>query len=197
MGDNTEVMALNPLQLSLFDMVLMSRTKTIFAGNSGFSQLAELIGDGRIRNPTTFFDANKMASHIERFLQSEETQKFDELQNAFSSWHYVFNFKSITSKNSSINMLKNAVSFDSGNVFYLVVLSIFYFENNQIKESEAVIQDILSRKDNDDEKVGDYKFLKTYRHPDGSSPLKNYRGGLKAMYEADLCGADKLFNDLV
>lgn len=197
MGDNPNVMRLNSLQLSLFDMVLMSRTNVIFAGNSGFSQLAELIGNARIRNPATFFNANKMASHIESFLKSEETKNFDALQNAFSCWHYVFNFKNIISKNSSIDMLKKAVTFDPANLFYLIVLSVFYFDNSQMKESEAVIQDILSRKDDVSEKFGHYKFLQTYRHPDGSSPLRNFRDSLKLMSDAGLCGADTLFNDLV
>ena len=94
-------------------------------------------------------------------------------------------------------MLKNAVSFDPANLFYLIVLAVFYFENNQVKESELVIRDIINKRDDITEKFGHYKFLKTYRHPDGSSPLKNYRDSLKAMYEAGLDGAEILFNDLV
>lgn len=194
-GDTENNLRFDPTQLAIFDMVLMSRTTQIFSGNSGFAQLSELIGDTQITSPHDYFDIQAMAAHIEDLLQSEETNYFDDYQNAFSCWHYIHSFKSIEKIETSITLLVKAHQYDSENIFYLLILSIFYFRNNDIKNSESTIQTILNYKKNCKGKFGGYTSLMRFKYHDQKGRLHNYKGFFIRMSKSGVKGSDVLVKD--
>ena len=197
LSQEPEVTRLDRLQLALFDMLLMSRSKQIFAGSSGFSQMAELIGDAKIFSPLDAFDHEAMASHIDQLLSSSEVNLFDDFQNAFSCWHLVRNFGHLIGRDKSIRYLEKATSYDPRNLFYVIVLAVFYYENSDIDNSETTIEKVLKRRKDTEEKYGSYVFFKTHKHPDGKKALNRYKSQISAMAEAGLKGADILKRDLI
>lgn len=194
-GDDESIANFSSLQLALFDMVLMSRTNHIIAGKSGFSQFAEIIGDARFKSPETFFDKKNMSLHIAKLLSSDETLKFDNYQNAFSCWHYVFHYKDLFGNEKVIPYLEQAIKFDENNLFYLVVLATLYYEIGKFKEAELIIDKVLSRKEDTAEEFGCYAFLVKHKHPDGTGAFRRYKKVLIEMSGSGLKGADVLVSD--
>lgn len=196
MGDDPQVQKLSALQLAVFDMVLMSRTQKIFAGNSGFSQFAELIGEAVICSPLEEFNGNSMASHIESLLFSNGEEQFDSYQLAFNSWHCFYNYNNVIGATRSIDLLQKAVEKDSGNLFYKLALSTVYFSEGKITEAERLIEDVLRWREDNNTAYGSYRFLKNHKHPDGKRPTHNYQKQLNEMSEAGVKGADILAKDI-
>jgi hypothetical protein len=194
-GDREDVARLSSIQLAIFDMVLMSRTKQIFSGNSGFSQLSELIGNTKIVSPEDHFNVSEMSNHIANLLSSDETRHFDNYQNAFSCWHFVFRYKDTVGLEKSILMLEKACQYDTVNVFYLLVLATLHHEKGNIENSESIIRKILERKSEQLEKHGNYNHLMNYKHPDGTGTMQKYKQGFVRMDQANLIGADELVKD--
>ena len=194
-GGDKSVAALSSLQQAIFDMVLMSRTNKIYAGNSGFSQLAELIGKAKICSAEDDFDQKQMAEYIGRLLDSDEVKKFDDFQNAFSCWHYVFHFNGVMSQESAIKYLNKAITFTGDCLFYHIVLSSYYYLAGYKEEAEANIDYVIKKKNEKTDVVGDYNYLTKFKYSDGKCPLYKYRGVLLQMSKDGISGAGEIFRD--
>lgn len=187
---------LSNIQRAMFDIVLISRCSNIYAGNSGFSALSQLIGNVNLKKFDSLID-QKMQKFVFDLLQSEEVNRYDHHQNAFSYWQFVFYFNKSIPLDRAIAFLKKASEYDSDCLFYKVVLSIFYFKNHQNKLSEKAIANILEYRNKKHTSVRDYSFYKTYVYSDNKSPLYKYRSDLELMRDEGLEGADMMFNDFV
>ncbi|MCZ8531492.1 discoidin domain-containing protein [Alteromonas sp. PRIM-21] len=197
LNDHEQVQNFTALQLAFFDIILMSRTTRIFAGKSGFSQFAELIGGGEICAPDAEFDRAEMATHIEKLLNEADEQAVDDLQIAFSCWHYVYNFKDIVNSTQTVKLLEKGIEKDPDNLFYKIVLATLLFEKGDVDSAEDTISLVLSKRSDDSVEFGSYKYLKRHRHPDGKRALHRYEKTLTRMTESGVCGADILLKDLI
>lgn len=195
-GDDPKIGALSTIQQAIFDMVLMSRTDKIYAGNSGFSQLAELIGKADIRSPEQDFEHKAMSQHIMDVLNNERSIHFDRYQNAFSCWHLVFYFKDVIGLGDSIRFLQLALNYTGDCLFYNVVLAVLYFEAGDSEQASTQIEEVLKNKQLGTDRVGDYQYLAKHRYSDGKSPLHKYRGNLLQMSKAGIEGAGQLFREI-
>lgn len=197
LNDQEKVKSFSALQTAFFDIILMSRTNRIFAGKSGFSQFAELIGGGKICAPETEFDRAEMATHIETLLSDTDEQPVDNLQIAFSCWHYVYNFKDIANSTQTVKLLEKGIIKDPDNLFYKIVLATLLFEKEDVESAESMVSLVLSKRGDDSVEFGSYKYLKKHRHPDGKRALHRYGDILTAMQKSEIAGAETLLKDLI
>lgn len=195
-GDNEKLTGMTSSQQAIFDMVLMSRTDKIYAGNSGFSQLAELIGKAKICSPEQDFEHQAMSEFIMELMDSKNVQGFDEFQNAFSCWHLVFYFKGIIGLGNAIRIMERALAYKGDCLFYRVVLATLHFENGDLKQAGNELQEVMNDKASDARGLGGYEYLTKHRYSDGKSPLHKYRGILLQMSKAGINHAGTIFKEL-
>ena len=187
---------LNQLQKAMFDIVLMSRTSNIFSGNSGFAQLAEIIGNTKISSVEKIFPKEDIFLHTSTLLFSNEVKNYDLFQTAFSHWHLYYWNKSIIEADVAINHLSQASKLDPQNLFYKVILATLYFENKKNREAEDLIKEILETRKENRERFSSYSYLKNYKYPDKSGAFKNYKNKLRDMAKSNLKNANILAKDL-
>jgi hypothetical protein len=128
-------------QQALFDIVLMSRCKQIFAGNSGFSTVANWIGNNQLINPHNKFNKEEFLKIIEL---SFESQKFDDrissFQIAFACWSYFYISGEKYATNEKLwKFLNLAIEYDFENDFYHFVAACSYYNAKKIKDAEEII----------------------------------------------------------
>lgn len=194
MGDFGEVENFSRVQLAFFDIVLMSRTNQIFAGKSGFSQLAELVGNTKITSPNKSFSQLALSEYLFYSITTQELD-VDRYQRAFSCWHCVFNYKEYLGTSRAIDLMKIAIELDSCNVFYEFILSVLYFESGDNGKSEEVVERILQFKGVANKDDNTYRYLQTHKHPDKTKPLERYKSRVLDMVKANIKGAEVLFKD--
>ncbi|MBT81111.1 MAG: hypothetical protein CL587_12060 [Alteromonadaceae bacterium] len=194
-GDWAGLRNMTQLQKAIFDIVLMSRTDRIYAGNSGFSQLAEWIGRTPICSPDDNFNRHAMANHIIDVLESSVSESFDDFQNGFGSWHLVFNYKDIIGRSNAILHLEKALLYTPDCLFYHAVLASLYFESGAISKANHHLDILISSKPKP-EGVGSYEYLTEYKYSDGKKPLHKYRGNMLAMSKNGVSKAGDVFRAL-
>lgn len=192
-GDDKRVAGMSSLQRAIFDMVLMSRTCKIYAGNSGFSQLAELIGDANISVPEEDFNHESMAKHIIDILAQTECSDIDHYQRAFGCWHLVYHFKNVIGLEQAIYHVEKALEYTADCLFYRVVLATMYHEAQDFEKAGIELKIVLESKGQNTNGLGDYRYLSKFRYSDGRSPLHNYRDHLLQMSKSGIDGAEALF----
>ncbi|TRO13759.1 discoidin domain-containing protein [Ectopseudomonas mendocina] len=73
-------------QRAMFDLVMLSRFKTILAGSSGFAKQASWIGGGELVMPFHMFDIERQLNSIEGDLLVN-ADVYNPLQTAFAYWY--------------------------------------------------------------------------------------------------------------
>lgn len=197
LGDLPEYSVFSAEQLALFDVVLMSRCQLIFAGQSGFSQLAELISEAVMVRPQDYFDTHNMVKAISGYLESDEVKEFDDYQNAYSYWQMVYMFAEYLGTQKCIDYLCKAISYDPDNLFYKLVLASFYCEVGDVRSAGIIAENCLAEKKSGSNRFGGYRHLKRLKYPDGTRVFKNYNNKLRLLEELKVKGGAELVSDFL
>ena len=77
-----------PIARALFEIVLMSRCAEIYAGSSGFANLAARIGDVTLTEPRRMLKPQEQIGILETDLSDPDRMaRYPDMQAAFAAWH--------------------------------------------------------------------------------------------------------------
>lgn len=141
-------------QMAMFDIMLMSRCNEIVCGSSGFAIVASWIGGSKICmykemiRKGVFSKAEIQKSFKESlkegFLSYETT---DRLLKAFSNVHFAQSFKEDLASEQRLVLLKDSVYLDPLNSFYIPLLAIELYKNNNYNEADNLLIKALGSKE--------------------------------------------------
>jgi hypothetical protein len=132
----------NKAEQDLFEIVLMSRCEEIYSGESGFSQLAAMIGDRQCINPMVTLNENKQYQMISRELFWHRRDHHP--LAAAAAWKYLHYFAGHSfSPRQRKRMLKRARRLDPENSLYVLSLAAHYFHRGHFKTGDRLLGDIL------------------------------------------------------
>ncbi|MCR6656979.1 MAG: glycosyltransferase [Opitutus sp.] len=114
------------VQRAIFEIVLMSRCKTIIAGSSGFAKLASWIGGKTVQV------GFKLFKHLEQFELSREdlaqnAADYPPLQAAFAYWFSYFYSRGHLTVEQSLSLVERAYELDPENQLYAIVIAALRF----------------------------------------------------------------------
>ena len=132
------------LGTALAEIVLMSRCAQIYAGVSGFSRVAELIGGGKIITP-----AGESAASVVDVIASDPDLYDPEVplsgpQRAFAFYNLVHYGRDVVAPESLIEALDCALFYDRGNAFYAILKAMYETEVGKLDDAERTLCDMLS-----------------------------------------------------
>ncbi len=132
------------LGTALAEIILMSRCSEIHAGVSGFSRVAELIGDGKIVTP---FDDS--ARDVVGIIAGDPDLYDPHVplsgpQRAFAFYNLVHYGRDVIEPESLIEALDCALFYDRGNAFYAILKAMYESEAGRPDDAERTLCDMLS-----------------------------------------------------
>jgi hypothetical protein len=129
---------------AMYELVLMSRCQSIYAGSSGFAKQASWISGTKLMKPTEVL-AGQDTTRISLDDLAVNATKYHPLQTAFAYWFaYFYGRKNRTLAEAS-PILRAAMSFDADNELYPIVLAAHYFEVGQDAEAETLLTALIER----------------------------------------------------
>lgn len=117
----------------IFDVVLMSRMKDIYAANSAVSQLAARIGNS-VFHDIANFDVTLCASP--RVLSTKRYRSVSDNQKSYSLLKLVLSEIEKGDLKKALTFAERLVYFRPENVYYLVLIGLLYAENDRFDEAE-------------------------------------------------------------
>jgi hypothetical protein len=170
-GDLHDLHGLDVHQAALFDIVLMSRCAEVAAGNSGFSQIAQVIGGFAVLDPRTLFPPSEALAILrERLAAGDGPPAVSDLQRAFA-YNYAVNFlSSEISDAEAVSFLEAARELDPDSAFYCLLLAIHRYRLGDRGASRATLREAVAR-EAERSPFGKLSTLIATRHPDGKTPL--------------------------
>lgn len=159
---------LNSTQKAVFDITLMSRFQSIYAGSSGFSSVAAAISGGKSIDPHSVFNKNEM---VDEFLDlsREFSYQIPELQKSFFNWYAFLYLRSEMDKNSAKTAILNACRLDKDNYYYKYVCASYLYSLGEIEQAK----DLIFQGNTNNER-GSLVDIMSYRHGDGKASTENY-----------------------
>ena len=145
-ADHHAHLKLDSQQSAIFDIVLMSRCKSVAMGSSGFSATAHWIGEFKKIFPKKMFSERESADIIldhllfdkKGFLAASGMQV-----SAAASYAMAF-LKDAMTSDERVAVMRLAVDSDPSNDFQKVVLAIEHFHANQIDEARETLSRMFS-----------------------------------------------------
>lgn len=179
-------------QAALFDIILMSRCAKVVAGNSGFSQIAHLIGRFETLDPVGLFAPEEALRILRAELSVTDTSPaIHALQQAFACNYAVNMLSSEVSDEDTVSLLRMARQLDPDNAFYCVLLSIALFRLGDLDGARQVLDEATEREAGRS-RFGTLAELASTQHPDGSMPLDRRLGALEEMAGAGIAPASAI-----
>ena len=181
----------NASQSALFDIVLMSRCNLIVSGASGFSRLANWIGNSSTHYFTKYFSDIELkqaflkANSLDGILQAEYTEP---LLKSFSIAHYMDTFNYDLSQAEKIDLLNKCIVIDTENPYYKLQLACLYYDDNNFDLADAILLEEISKKQSKNDKGIEWLINRLY--PDNTTALTVYLPTIKrAVHEGSLIAA--------
>jgi hypothetical protein len=174
-------------QAAIFDIILMSRCIKVVAGNSGFSQIAQVVGSFELLDPRSILPRAEACSVLRRFLVEgvDNYLGASNLQQAFCRIYFVSFFDEYISSEELEGLLREALAMDKGNSFYACILAFHLFQSGKSSEAEELL-DFLVSPEFPFVRFGSLLSLIYTRHPDGTLALKKYQSSIRAMADSGI-----------
>ncbi|MEX5727652.1 hypothetical protein Ga0609869_001005 [Rhodovulum iodosum] len=170
-------------QAALFDIVLMSRCATVVAGNSGFSQIAQIIGMFETIEPTKIFQPEEAVGAIlEELSPGGAKLEAHDFQKAFACSYALNMFPNQVSELEAISLMQLACRMDPDNAFYFMLLAILNFRIGNIDASQEILETLIDE-DSQKSSFGSLWNLVSTIHPDGSFAIDRQVRALTEMAE--------------
>ncbi len=115
-----ELEGMSRVQKAMYDLVLLSRFRTIVGGSSGFSRQAGWIGGSDVFRPPQIFNADTQHALSVMDL-AENKDVYHPLQTAFAYWYAYFYGREKRTPEENIPLLQDARRFDPANELYFFV----------------------------------------------------------------------------
>ncbi len=133
---------------ALAEIVLMARCHEIYAGVSGFSRVAALIGEGELLTPLDVAEPSDLIDVIvaEPDLYNEDIA-LPALQKAFAFATVVALGEGVVASQSLIEALDYALIHDPDNAYYSLMKARFETDTGDIMAAEATLSGMLERVD--------------------------------------------------
>lgn len=182
-GDYHVTFGFDIYQAALFDIVLMSRCSTVVAGNSGFSQIAHIIGRFEMVDPRDLYRPEDALRMIMQELSSPGTTlPVHELQQAFACSYAVNMLGEQMRTDQIVSLMQLACELDADNAFHTVLLAIGLYNLGDRDKAGAVLEASIAA-DAQRSNFGTFASLVSTRHPDGTYPLDRKVPDLLKMSE--------------
>lgn len=134
--------AMTNVQKAMYDLVLLSRFKTIIGGSSGFSRQAGWIGGGNVLRPTDLLSAAEQHRVSLRDLQNCELS-YNPLQTSFAYWYAYYCGRHSRTAEQNVPLLIKARNFDPDNELYYFVEAALLAENGEMEAASSVLTRLL------------------------------------------------------
>jgi hypothetical protein len=156
-------------EASLFDIILMSRCKEIFAGHSGFSIASSLIGNIKIIDINKDFSEEYQSQTILEFLgERKNTSLYSSEQLGYAC------LSALTFGHNSLNFLdyiyvcENGYKADNTNFSFVFLKIIKYYSQSEFTHAEQLAEDVFNN-------LEEFEKLKIYLKLNlGNSSLKKF-----------------------
>lgn len=181
--------AKTPTQRAIFEIMLMSRAKTIYAGYSGFSRAACMIANIRAKTPNRLYDTQDYVDITLNDLGRDGNTDHP-LSKAYGYWQVFDLGRQYFSLPQQLRFMQKAAQYDPENLLYTVNASALLYRLGRDQDAEMLITDC-------DKKSGDgafvaqliYKYYSTdYTHRD---QFNDFHGAARRGQnrKAKLCSA--------
>lgn len=169
-------------QAAIFDIVLMSRCARVVSGNSGFAQIAQIIGQFELLDPLKILPPEDAMNSLRHHIENPDEVGASDLQRAFANWYAVRFYSQLMSTDEVLKRMREAVALDPANGFYQVIFSTLLFKNGKTEEATRVLE-AVSSVNFQHEHLGGIIDIVNARHPDGTGVLDRYEASLAKMAE--------------
>ena len=143
----------NRLHDAMAEIILMSRCDEIYAGVSGFSKLASMIGGKDLLTPLSSVDDAQLIDIIANDSDIDDPGSgLSDLQRAFSFYTMAFIGIGTADRNTMIAAVDKALSYDRVNAFYSLLKARLQTTNHDPDAAEVTLKDairIAARQDGD------------------------------------------------
>jgi hypothetical protein len=169
-------------QAAIFDIVLMARCSTVVAGNSGFSQIAQIAGQFAVLDPTNILLPEHAVAAMRRFLSpdSSDDMSVSDLQKAFCRSYVIHMYPEYLTEDEIEEFLRQALDLDPVNSFYGISLAVHLSKTGKYEEATTLLDYLISA-DFPRESFGTPIGVTRAIHPDGKLALESHVLELKSM----------------
>lgn len=136
------------LVAAVSEIVLMSRCETIYAGSSGFSILASLIGDKKMEIPAAAWSPQQIVDIIQADEELHDAASpLPALQRAFAFYMIANAGQDFLSAGVMITALGKALDNDSSNAFYALNKASLEAQDGRPDVADATLKAVLAAQD--------------------------------------------------
>ncbi len=129
------------LEQAFFDILLMSRCTQIFAGSSGFAELAAVISGQTVQQSIQALSSEEITSIIQSDLR--KLPAYDNFQLAFAWFSYTLYGETFLTSDKIDKALKKAQRLDPDNQLYRVKRVANYLAHKLPKKAERLLEEII------------------------------------------------------
>lgn len=129
---------------AFFEMRLMARCRTIYAGSSVYASVASTMGDIALVHPKTLFDRSRTAEMILGEL-SRHQGDYHPLEAAFGYQTAFLDLEDQISPARARDILEKAYALDPGNDIYPLKIAAAFFRERDYQSGEAVLKALMTR----------------------------------------------------
>ncbi|RWL50386.1 MAG: hypothetical protein EOR60_01860 [Mesorhizobium sp.] len=129
---------------AFFEMRLMARCRTIYAGNSVYASVASTMGDIALVHPKTLFGGSKAAEMILGELSRHQSD-YHPLEAAFGYQSAFLDLEGQISPTRAKDILGKAYALDPENDIYPLKIAAAFFRNRDYRSGEAVLKGLMTR----------------------------------------------------
>jgi len=176
-GDMIPATATTPTQRALYEIVLMSRAQNIYAGYSGFSRAACMIGNTRAKLPSQLYS-------IENYLDvtltdlGNNSDKYHPLVSAYSYWQAYDLGAQYLNLPQQYEIITCAAKHDPDNLLFAVLqVALLYRMGQDILAEDLIKKQMARRPDGDFIAQLTFKYYSTdYTH---KAQFNDYHGAAR------------------
>ncbi|TGQ17877.1 hypothetical protein EN809_008385 [Mesorhizobium sp. M2E.F.Ca.ET.166.01.1.1] len=129
---------------AFFEMRLMARCRTIYAGSSVYASVASTMGDIALVHPKTLFGGSKAAEMILGELSRHQSD-YHPLEAAFGYQSAFLDLEGQISPTRAKNILGKAYALDPENDIYPLKIAVAFFRDRDYRSGEAVLKALMTR----------------------------------------------------
>ncbi|TGS19410.1 hypothetical protein EN852_001685 [Mesorhizobium sp. M2E.F.Ca.ET.209.01.1.1] len=129
---------------AFFEMRLMARCRTIYAGSSVYASVASTMGDIALIHPKTLFGGSKAAEMILGEL-SRHQGDYHPLEAAFGYQSAFLDLEGQISPTRAKDILGKAYALDPENDIYPLKIAAAFFRDCDYRSGEAVLKGLMTR----------------------------------------------------
>ena len=137
----------NKYQSAIFDIVLMSRCGSIYAGSSGFAILASWINQSVYINPMYSLGREKVVNIIfEKIINNNYDYMSSTQQEVFACKTALVHGKNLLNEKYFLELINYGKKLDENNLVFIFFEVFYFYEKNDIESAEVLLSYILKKK---------------------------------------------------